>query len=146
MFKLLKDPICCRLLNTFWKANGDYRLGAVSPEPGAYMPYVFTFSTSLLTRDNAAAAFEMNIWQASSPPTDTSISAGLTYIKRNWVFIPLRSGFDICAIWELQKQTSEKKWKHVLASLLKFTCSTLNGDTFSWPLWYSENICKPRQK
>lgn len=61
MFKLIKDPICCRLLNTFWKTNGDYRLGAVALEPSTYMPYVFIFSTSRLTHDNTAAAFKMNI-------------------------------------------------------------------------------------
>lgn len=61
MFQLIKDPICRRLLNTFWKTNGDYRFGAVALEPGTYMPYVFIFATSLLTHDDAVAAFKMNI-------------------------------------------------------------------------------------
>lgn len=82
------------------------------------MPYVFIFLSSLLTHDNTTAAFKMNIWQASSLPTDTSISAGLTYIKRNWMSIRVLSGFDICAVEESQKKTSEKKLRNVLVSLL----------------------------
>lgn len=61
MFKFLKDLICCRLLNIFWKVNGDYRLGVVFSEFGAYMLYVFIFFISLLIRDNVAVVFEMNI-------------------------------------------------------------------------------------